>query len=226
MKADEILDLEVRRTIYNLILNHPGLYLREISRKLKIPKTTLSYHLTYLKKKEFIIAKPGGRYLRYYDIKEWSKIDKRIINFLRQNTPRHIILYVLTGICASQIEISKDLDKDPKTIEFHLKKMLDMDIIEIAPVGEGVVYRLKSPKVIERTPVKNEIFYRLKKPQLIYDLIVAHKKSLSDDFVVIFLDFMGNTRPDKLPDRFKKPEYYYNLIEKGVWEVFPHPYHA
>ena len=52
MKKDGIIKLKTRKLIYNYISNHPGLYFRELSRELKIPKSTLDYHLTFLKKLE------------------------------------------------------------------------------------------------------------------------------------------------------------------------------
>ena len=54
MVKEEILKLESRKLIYNYILEHPGLHFRELSRELKIPKSTLEYHLSYLKKLELI----------------------------------------------------------------------------------------------------------------------------------------------------------------------------
>jgi len=50
-----ILELELRRNIYDFILKNPGFHLRGLSRKLKIPKSTLLHHLKILKKRELII---------------------------------------------------------------------------------------------------------------------------------------------------------------------------
>lgn len=50
MDEEQALDLEIRRKIYNHIVNSPGLYERELSRALNIPLSTLDYHLYYLKK--------------------------------------------------------------------------------------------------------------------------------------------------------------------------------
>ena len=53
MKIDEksILQLESRRQIYILIKKHPGLNLMELIRRTNIPKSTLKYHIDFLKKK-------------------------------------------------------------------------------------------------------------------------------------------------------------------------------
>jgi predicted transcriptional regulator len=54
MKKNDILNIENRRIIFNHILNNPGMHFRKIQRDLKIPKTTLDYHLNYLKKHGFL----------------------------------------------------------------------------------------------------------------------------------------------------------------------------
>ena len=57
MRKEELLKLKIRRQIYQFILKYPGFHFSEISRKLKIPKTTLNYHLSYLEKYGFIVVK-------------------------------------------------------------------------------------------------------------------------------------------------------------------------
>jgi predicted transcriptional regulator len=50
ISREEILKLETRRKIYKIILENPGLHLREILRRTKLSYGVLSYHLKYLKK--------------------------------------------------------------------------------------------------------------------------------------------------------------------------------
>ena len=63
----------------------------------------------------------------------------------------------------SQIEVSEALEKNPATILFHLKKLVDADLIEPAPIKNGMVLRLRSPNVVLRSPVHNKIIYRSKR---------------------------------------------------------------
>ena len=44
------LELESRRRIYDFILNHPGIHFSALCRRLNVPKTTMFYHINYLKK--------------------------------------------------------------------------------------------------------------------------------------------------------------------------------
>ena len=95
MEKEGIIKLKARKIIYNYILEHPGLHFRELSRELKIPKTTLNYHLLYLNKLELIKAKSNGRYNRYYAMKQVGKRDKELINLFRQEIPLKIVLLLL-----------------------------------------------------------------------------------------------------------------------------------
>jgi len=45
-----ILEHDIRQKIYRFILENSGLHLREISRRMAIPKSTLRHHLKYLNK--------------------------------------------------------------------------------------------------------------------------------------------------------------------------------
>lgn len=89
---ENILDLKIRRDLYDFIDKHPGLHLREISRRINIPRTTIRYHLKFLKKQELIKEKFEGRYKRIYITKKMGTEDKKILSLLRQRTPCRIFL--------------------------------------------------------------------------------------------------------------------------------------
>ena len=65
---------------------------REISRELKVPKSTMEYHLRYLKKQELIVTKKVGRYIRYYALQKISRKDEAALSILRNKNPLHIAL--------------------------------------------------------------------------------------------------------------------------------------
>ena len=65
MKEDSFA-LEVRRTIYNYIMNNPGSHLRKISRATDIQLGTLRYHLDYLEKKELVLSKKEKNLKLYF----------------------------------------------------------------------------------------------------------------------------------------------------------------
>jgi len=156
--------LNNRKLIYNFISENPGVYQIEISKALNISASTVNYHLRYLNKKGLITKQKENRYIRYYLSEKISSFEKKVLSILRQETPCNIVLYLIIETCASQIELSKRLEKHPSTITFHLKKLLDMDIIERLSVENGkiIARRLKEPKFVEYDPVSNDAVYKLK----------------------------------------------------------------
>lgn len=158
------LESEIRKEIYNYILKHPGLNLSGLSKKMNIPKSTMNYHLNYLKKREFVVAKSENKYVRYYVAKELGVIDKKIISLLRQDIPFKIVMHLRLYPNSSQIKISKHLKRRTSTIAFHLNKLTDIDLVECIPNG-------------------NEINYRIKNEEDVFSLFVKYRESFLDNTV-------------------------------------------
>ena len=194
---ENILALDLRSKIYKFIDKHPGLNLRELSRRTNIPKTTLTYHLRYLKKQGLIKMVSEGEYKRVYTKDKMGAQDKQILSLMRQKIPCRIFLYLIFKLSFSQIEVSKELDVHPATVAYHLKKMMDMDIIEEATVRDDRVYPFPNPEnpvYIKRKPVGTEKFYRRKNQRILeatYRVLITHKHSLPDEkYIDAYIDYL------------------------------------
>jgi predicted transcriptional regulator len=213
MKKNDILNIENRRIIFNHILNNPGMHFRKIQRDLKIPKTTLDYHLNYLKKHGFLEILNQQGYLRYYPSQKHCEIDKKYLNILRQTVPRNIIIYLLLVTHSSQSELIRyakrwkkhpskvghHLNKHHTTISFHIKKLLDMGIIiSISDSSYGAQYTLKNPEGI-------------------VELLIVYEDSLLKEAKGRILQYL-------------LPEYnnqkVISKLENNFYDMFPHPYHV
>jgi DNA-binding MarR family transcriptional regulator len=179
-----ILEFKRRREIYEFISQNSGLHMRDISRKLNVPFTSLKYHLNYLEKKGFIISRDDGKYTRYFISLEIGEKEKRILNCLRKRTTLHIILWFFIAVQCSQKDISGFLEKHPTTISFHLRKMIQTGIIEQVSIDKGVIHNNTPPIIINRTQVSSEKIYVLQDPWMIYDLLIKNKENLGDKEVV------------------------------------------
>lgn len=230
----DILKLENRREIYSFIEKNPGLHFREIFRKINISASVLRYHLDYLKKHNYITIETNQRFTRYYISNKICKKDKEILNLLREETPRKIILLLLVPgpgdvyISSEKMQnaiqnpatFSKTYSKKElieltyhwncpiekhislkicrQTINFHLKKLLDADLIEKIKVGREIKYRLKD----------DEIFW--------YSFFIKYKQTLSYGSVSHLLTWHDKVIKYFIPQR----------VEKTIFDIFPHPYHA
>jgi DNA-binding MarR family transcriptional regulator len=231
----EVLEIEVKRRIYNYILKHPGIHLRQISKELDMPLSTLKYHLNGLIKHELIAIQSESKYYRYYIKDKVGNNNKKIMPYLRQKVPLNIILYLLLWVGASQIELSRSIKKHPTTVEFHLKKLVDAGIIERLPVKDGIITipRSDNIKALEYTPVSNEAVYKLVNPNEIYETLIIHKTSFfSDSSVNAVLDLIEDAIADgrlkKRPEKTVKTRFNKRVDEgmEHIYEIFPHPYHV
>ena len=59
---------------------------------MNMPKSTMDYHLRYLKKRNLISVIKKERYNHYYISKKIGREDKQLLSILREETPRRIIL--------------------------------------------------------------------------------------------------------------------------------------
>jgi len=184
---EKVLQLKIRQEIYDHILNNPGMHLREISRKMKIPKTTLSYHITFLIKNGLIKENYEGEYKRFFVKDKLSSKDKKLLYLLRQEVPRRIFLYLITTFAFSQIEISKDLNVHPATIKYHLDKMVEIGVIEKTKSNNGLINLNVKNFLMKREPVGREFFYRRKNNEIIkstYRLLISYKDSIPDSKII------------------------------------------
>jgi len=116
----EYLDIETRGEIYNFITQQPGLHPDEISKKMNIPQDSINYHLDYLKKLGVLTEISDDEYVRYYVAKKIGEREREMLHLLRQ----------------------------PKTVSFHLKKLIAADAVETIPNGREIRYAVKNEEDI------------------------------------------------------------------------------
>jgi len=239
MDKSDILSLEVRRKIYNFIKMNPGMHLRKISRELKIPKTTLMYHIKVLKEHELLSTNLKEGYTRFYVIKNVSYRYKKVLNLLRNDTTRNILLMILLYKISSRREISEELGMHPNSITFQLRKLLKMDIIESAPFENGYYKFVLEPKdksegIIKRSQNGREKFYRLTMNAIdpVYEAFIIYQDVLFDDPTIkSIVDIMNIAleadNPIKTPGKIDR-----DVNDRGdkifeiLFMIFPLPFRA
>jgi len=221
----DILKFETRKKIYYFILQNPGLNTRNISKKMNIPKTTLIYHLRRLQKMDILESKNNGKYTRYYVSKKVGGNDKIILSLLRQETVKQILIYIMFRGCATQKEISEEINKHKTTIGFYMKKLRDMNIIEPALIGDKIVYGPGNWIKIDRSCVGKEKPFRVKDIKLVGKTIETYEKNLSDENIDSLIDWWNLFCLD-VPRRVKNAEHTIDSVMQTLFEIFPHPYHS
>jgi len=211
--TDNILKVKNRKEIYDLISNNPGIHLRELERKTKLPNGTLRYHLRYMEKKEIILCEKHDGYNRYFIKKQQiSKFEKNLLKIMHEEIPRTIFLLIfsfngLKGLSIKEIEQLAyrmqpgyvkfyTIEKHRTTIKFHIDKLIKQKLIK------KINHEKKQKYVIEDIAEVCDFF--VKYNQLLpYDII---------DFSLFKVNEIDI--PEKLVD---------NILDM-LKKVFPHPY--
>ena len=79
-----------------------------------------------------------------------TKKDREILNVIKRKVPNEILVVLTLKPNLSQKKISKLLKKHPTTISFHLKKLIERDVIESTKYGNEVRYRIKNEESLLR----------------------------------------------------------------------------
>jgi len=218
---NDILELKRRREIYEFISQNSGSHMRDISRKMNVPFTSLKYHLTYLEKKGLVISREDGKYNRYFISQEISEKEKRILNCFRKKTTLYIILWFFIAIQCSQKDLSRFLEKHPTTISFHLRNMKHVGIIEQVPIDNGIIYKNSLPHIIKRPQISSEKIYVLTDPWMIYDLLIKHKENLPEKEIVTgIIEYVEFHISDGIPKQIQNREETINSVVKAFRGVF------
>lgn len=164
----DLLKLEVRRRIYEEVVMNPGLHHRELQRRLSLPSGQLEHHLRYLLKRELIVSRREGGYIRYYPAEGLKESEKRALSFLRQEIPRAIMIYLLQNPGATHREILGGVKVSGATLTYHLKRM----------VSRGVVVEESAGR---------EKHYTLADPDEVINLLITYRRSFLDALVDSFV---------------------------------------
>lgn len=230
ISEEKLLRLKTRRDIYNLILEYPGLHLREISRRINISIGSIRHHLNYLKKNELINSKVYRRFTRYYATQKVGKRDKELLNLFRQEIPCKIVLlllctgpgyiykkkgasgefdpaiFVRTYSKKELVELTRYWKKSTAEL-FHLQKhrtTINFHINKLFDVG-----------LIEKVIVGRKTKYKLKDENMIWAFFIRYQKALSNQLInrmMVWQDDGIQKRLDAMIEIF--------------FEIFPHPYHV
>ena len=187
------------------------MHLREISRQLDIPRSTLKYHLGFLERKNLLKSENKGKCTRYFAQYEIGSVDKEILMFIRQEIPRMILLlsYYYDEIYID--ELSEGLDSPVTTISFHLKKLKESGILGLSKNNGRAAYFL-----INRNSI--------------YNLFIKYGDSaLNDDLFSACIFFLKKNEADHI----KKPQRNRHIKDEDidptlnvVFKLFPVPFCA
>ena len=144
IRKSDVLQLDTRRRIYELILSSPGFHFREIKRKLDLKIGVLEYQLDILEKQELIVRKKDGYYTRYFVRDKMSPREKEIISLLRLKIPRHIVLFLYFNPNSCNKDMLDEMNLPSSTLSYYLRKLVRSDILTDHVSGRNTFYSIKN----------------------------------------------------------------------------------
>ena len=124
----------------------PGVHQRELQRRLALPTGVIEYHLHRLVKGRLIIERKEGGYTRYFPERGLTEDERKALSFLRQETPRLILLYLLDTPGSRHGDILKVLAISGATLTHHLKRMVAAGVLIEERESSTVRYRIAHPE--------------------------------------------------------------------------------
>ncbi len=157
--GDKVLEHELRSKIYMYIRAHPGDHYRSIMANLEIKNGTLVHHLARLEQEELIKSERDGYFKRFYPVgmripksdvgmyypegiatynigeHQVSEIQLQIINTIRKNP----------GL--TQKEIAQKIKESRRVVNYHIKLLLQHDLIKVIKIGRKTQCFIAEKKV-------------------------------------------------------------------------------
>jgi DNA-binding transcriptional ArsR family regulator len=163
---------------------------------------------------------------RLYTCDQMGVRDQELLGLLRQEVPFKIIMHLLFNSHCSRDELAKDLKLHPPTIYYHIKKLLELDLITPVEIKEGkfISWQEHKPTVFIK-PVGREKFYMLKNREIAHDLdrlLVTHRDSMIDPNIIdIYREFTEEWKDGRGICGPKKPKklFSFNLMIDNLMET-------
>ncbi len=165
---EEALKLGIRKKIYGTIKRNPGLHFRELQRRVGIATGALQYHTDYLAKRHLVKTERETKFIRYYLVRQ-DFTETALMAFLRQESMRKIILFLLQRRFANNSAISGAVGLSNSTASWHLEKLVESGLVEKAKRGRKTYF-----KIIDKDRIAN--------------LLVDYRRSFLDEMVNNFVE--------------------------------------
>jgi len=132
----------LRREIYRLVCETPGLYFFELSSELTAPHGTVNWHLRKLEEANLIKStKFGGKRVYFSRTLRSEDVEKAFV-VLKHLTARKIFAYILNNEGCHQTQIARALGIHHDTVRHHTSRMEKAVLLESFKDGRKTCYKL------------------------------------------------------------------------------------
>jgi len=130
--AENVLDTEVRKNLYQYIEEYPGSHLREIARELDLKPSNAAWHLRKLEQTNLVRSRDIGGKKVYYLVDGGIEARKEAVAeaILRNRNACRIMEYLTEHPGKHLLEIAHALNLNHHTVKWHIKKMYLAELVD------------------------------------------------------------------------------------------------
>lgn len=142
---ENVLDLDGRRALFDLVKERPGIHLRAIAETAGQAISTAEYHLHQLVKFGLLDTREEGGVKAFFP-PEIDRRDKDLLYVVRHEAPRRICAHLLLSPEATPAELKDALGIPAPTLSFHLKKLLKNGVTAEEKRGRTKALTINNPE--------------------------------------------------------------------------------
>ncbi len=140
IKKDDLLNHDVRRALFNLVKDDPGIHAHALSEASETGWGTTVYHLRRLEKNGFVTSEKKGRYRRFFPASGFLERTREVLSLLQNDTTNQVAKTILEDPGLNQSSICEKLDISPSLANWHINRLLDAELVERNRQGRTVHY--------------------------------------------------------------------------------------
>ena len=135
--------------IQQIIEQNPGIQFREIMRTSGLKNGVLSHYLSKLEKNGIIKVMRGPRQVRFFP-PQITEEESLVIKALRKQTPRDLLLALITDDGLEFSELVKEVKKSPSTVSLYLSQLVEDGLVEIKIINLKKRYHIKARDLVDK----------------------------------------------------------------------------
>ncbi len=137
-------------SVLEMINNNPGIQFRDLMEQTGMKNGVLSHYVNKIEKSGMIQVERGPRQTRFFPLNV-SDSERKITSALRKETPRKIILYLMSegDVGVEFSSIPDVIKRSPSTVSTYLSQLVDDKIISIRLDSKRKMYFVSDRKSID-----------------------------------------------------------------------------
>ncbi len=132
-----------RERVYKYINNNPGVHLRMIVKDLELGMGTTQHHLDILERSGKIKSRRVNLHRHYYTVEIASTSSEIILAFLKHETSKDILIYLVEHTNSTQTDIVNFIHFSAPTISWHMSRLIEAGMVLATKEGKSIRYRIK-----------------------------------------------------------------------------------